>query len=179
MAIDKYLYQLFKKPIPETDILLLLAIDRLDFNGCPFPFFHPRKAMILRMDHFTIVTDQLEQTRQFYVDLLGLELGPRPPFPVDGLWLYSKGHAVLHVILVAKMPNPRRGVLDHMAFAAEGLSSTLDKLDQHAIRYRIIRAPGEIRTWQVFFRDPNDVEVELDFAPAEQPPPDWKERSKL
>ena len=76
------------------------------------------------------------------------------------------------------MPDPRRGVLDHMAFFAQGLAETLDRLDQHAIRYRMIRAPGEIRTWQVFLKDPNDVDVELDFAPEEQPPADWKTRSK-
>ncbi|WP_223825014.1 VOC family protein [Pseudomonas profundi] len=130
------------------------------------------------MDHFTIVTDQLEETQQFYVNLLGLEVGARPPFPVPGLWLYAKGRPVLHVIAINDMPNPRRGVLDHMAFFAQGLTETLDKLDRHAIRYRIIRAPGDIRTWQVFFKDPNDVDVELDFAPAEQAPADWKTRSK-
>ncbi|WP_150304364.1 VOC family protein [Pseudomonas saliphila] len=134
--------------------------------------------MILRMDHFTIVTDQLEETQQFYVNLLGLEVGPRPPFPVPGLWLYATGHPVLHVIAVDDMPNPRRGVLDHMAFFAQGLTETLNRLDQHAIRYRIIRAPGDIRTWQVFFKDPNDVDVELDFAHEEQAPADWKTRSK-
>ncbi|WP_226944614.1 MULTISPECIES: VOC family protein [Pseudomonadaceae] len=130
------------------------------------------------MDHFTIVTDQLEETQQFYVNLLGLEVGPRPPFPRPGLWLYAKGHPVLHVIAINNMPNPRRGVLDHMAFFAQGLTETLNKLDRHAIRYRIIRAPGDVRTWQVFFKDPNDVDVELDFAPAEQAPADWKTRSK-
>ncbi len=134
--------------------------------------------MTVKMDHFTIVTDQLEQTRQFYVELLGLEVGPRPPFPVDGLWLYSERHPVLHVIAVEKMPEPRRGVLDHMAFSSSGLSSMLDKLDHHNIRYRIIRAPGDVRTWQVFFRDPNDVEVELDFPADETAPADWKQRSK-
>ena len=134
--------------------------------------------MILRMDHFTIVTDQLEQTQHFYENLLGLECGPRPPFPVPGMWLYAEGHPVLHVIAVDHMPNPRRGVLDHMAFFAQGLEETLDQLDQHAIDYRIIRAPGDVRTWQVFFKDPNEVDVELDFAAEEHAPADWKTRSK-
>ena len=134
--------------------------------------------MILGMDHFTIVTNQLETTRRFYVDLLGLQEGPRPPFPVDGLWLYVNGKAILHVISVDTMPNPRRGVLDHMAFSAQGFSSTLDKLDQYDVRYRIIRAPGDERTWQVFFKDPNHVDVELDFDPSETPPEDWRSRGR-
>ncbi|MDP4533917.1 VOC family protein [Marinobacter salarius] len=134
--------------------------------------------MILGMDHFTIVTNQLETTRRFYVDLIGLQEGPRPPFPVDGLWLYVNGKAILHVISVDTMPNPRRGVLDHMAFSAQGFSSTLDKLDQYDVRYRIIRAPGNERTWQVFFKDPNHVDVELDFDPSETPPEDWRSRGR-
>lgn len=134
--------------------------------------------MILGMDHFTIVTNQLETTRRFYVDLIGLQEGPRPPFPVDGLWLYANGKAILHVISVDTMPNPRRGVLDHMAFSAQGFSSTLDKLDQYDVRYRIIRAPGDERTWQVFFKDPNHVDVELDFDPSETPPEDWRSRGR-
>ncbi len=134
--------------------------------------------ILLGMDHFTIVTNQLETTRRFYVDLIGLQEGPRPPFPVDGLWLYVNGKAILHVISVDTMPNPRRGVLDHMAFSAQGFSSTLDKLDQYDVRYRIIRAPGNERTWQVFFKDPNHVDVELDFDPSETPPEDWKSRGR-
>lgn len=135
--------------------------------------------MILGMDHFTIVTDQLQETQKFYEKLLGLECGLRPPFPVPGLWLYANAHPVLHVIAVNDMPNPRRGVLDHMAFFAQGLKEMLDRLDRHAIRYQITRAPGNIRTWQVFFKDPNGVEVELNFAAEEQAPDDWKTKSNV
>ncbi|MCK9259859.1 MAG: VOC family protein [Azoarcus sp.] len=135
--------------------------------------------MIKRMDHFTIVTDQLDNTHSFYTELLGLEEGPRPPFPVPGYWLYAGKQAVLHVVGVDQMPEPRRGALDHMAFHAEGFSETLDHLDKAGIPYRIIRAPGDIRTWQVFMFDPNGVEVELDFEAAERAPADWKVRGRV
>ena len=59
--------------------------------------------MIKRPDHFTIVTDQLEATRAFYVDLLGMREGPRPAFPVPGLWLYVHDQPVLHVVVVELM----------------------------------------------------------------------------
>ena len=84
--------------------------------------------MITSMDHFTIVTDQLELTRRFYTDLLGLRVGQRPDFPVPGIWLYLKDEPVLHVIEVKEMPVPRRGVLDHMAFSANDLIRTLGAL---------------------------------------------------
>lgn len=132
--------------------------------------------MITRMDHFTIVSNQLEKTRQFYVEVLGLGEGPRPPFPVPGFWLYADEKPVLHVVGVEKMPEPRRGVLDHMAFRAEGLERVWLHLERNGVRFSVIRAPGSERTWQLFMQDPNGVEVELDFAPEETPPADWKTR---
>ena len=131
--------------------------------------------MILRMDHFTIVSDQLTATRDFYVEVLGLIEGPRPPFPVPGFWLYTQNQPVLHVVGVAQMPEPRRGVLDHMAFRASGLQTLCALLAKHGVRFKIIRAPGAERTWQLFMQDPNGVEVELDFDASEEPPADWKD----
>ncbi len=131
--------------------------------------------MIKRPDHFTIVTDQLEATRAFYVDVLGMREGPRPPFPVPGFWFYVGDQAVLHIIGVTQMPHPRRGALDHMAYRAEGLTETITRLREHGLTLRLIRAPGETRTWQLFFEDPNGVEVELDFNETETPPEDWKQ----
>jgi catechol 2,3-dioxygenase-like lactoylglutathione lyase family enzyme len=132
--------------------------------------------MILRMDHFTIVSDQLEATRDFYIGVLGLVEGPRPPFLVPGFWLYAEDQPVLHVVGVTQMPEPRRGVLDHMAFHAQGLQRIWAQLDEQGVRFKVIRAPGVQRTWQLFMQDPNGVEVELDFDASEVPPADWKER---
>lgn len=133
--------------------------------------------MIQRPEHFTIVTDQLEATRAFYVDLLGMRTGPRPPFPVPGLWLYVQDRPVLHVVEVNQMPMPRRGALDHMAYWAEGLTDTIASLRSHSVNLRLIRSPGAIRTWQLFFNDPNGIEVELDFSETETPPEDWRSLS--
>ncbi len=132
--------------------------------------------MITRMDHFTLVSDNLNATRQFYVEVLGLAEGPRPPFPVPGFWLYAGEHPVLHVVGVTQMPEPRRGVLDHLAFRAEGLARTWLILERYGIRFSVVRAPGAERTWQLFMQDPNGAEVELDFDATELPPADWKTR---
>jgi len=59
-----------------------------------------------RMDHFTINTDNLAATREFYAGL-GLRPGPRPNFAVDGLWLYSEGRPILHVIERQSLPEQR------------------------------------------------------------------------
>ncbi len=129
---------------------------------------------IRRMDHFTVVTDRLDETRAFY-KMLGLKEGPRPDFPVPGVWLYTAGRAVLHVIEVEQMPTPRRGALDHMAFYGEEIVPTLNLLKTNRIAYKLIRVPRPYSTWQVFFEDPNGAEVEIDFDPSQTVPPELKD----
>ena len=131
-------------------------------------------SIVRRMDHFTIVTDKPEETKSFYAQL-GLHPGARPNFAVDGFWLYaSEGKPILHVIEVKTMPNPRRGALDHMAFWGEDMAQTIGWLKGQNIEYRQMRAPEPFLTWQLFFPDPNGVEVEIEFSPSEPQPADWK-----
>jgi catechol 2,3-dioxygenase-like lactoylglutathione lyase family enzyme len=125
------------------------------------------------MDHFTIVTDQLEETRIFYARL-GLVDGPRPDFGIGGAWLYAGETPILHVIEKDRMPEPRRGAIDHIAFTSTGLAGAGDRLCEAGIAYQLIRTPRPFTRWQMFFLDPNGVEVELDFDAAEEPPEAWK-----
>ncbi|MGO9933266.1 MAG: dioxygenase [Steroidobacteraceae bacterium] len=122
------------------------------------------------------MTDRLAETLAFYA-LLGLREGPRPAFSVPGAWLYAEDRPVLHLIEVVKMPEPRRGALDHMAYRAQGLLATTQLLDGHEIPHRIIRTPAPFRMWQLFFEDPNGVDVELDFDALETAPEDWRSRT--
>lgn len=133
--------------------------------------------MITRMDHFTIVTDRLDVTLDFYT-ALGFAAGPRPDFGVPGFWFYIGDRPLLHVVGVEKMPATRRGTLDHMAYWAEGFVDTVEGLKRRHVDFRIIRAPRPFSTWQLFFEDPNGAEVELDFDPAETPPENWKSHAR-
>lgn len=129
---------------------------------------------IQRMDHFTVVTDRVEETQRFY-ERLGLTAGARPDFPVGGLWLYAQGHPVLHVVEIAEMPVLRRGALDHMAFWGADIVATLEMLQREGTPYRLLRLPRPWSTWQVFFLDPNGAEVEIDFDAAQVVPPHLKQ----
>jgi catechol 2,3-dioxygenase-like lactoylglutathione lyase family enzyme len=126
------------------------------------------------MDHFTLVTDKLEETRAFYT-MLGLKEGARPDFPVPGVWFYLAGRAVLHVVEVKTMPAVRRGVLDHMAYYGDDIVGTLEKLKEKGVKYRLDRVPRPYSTWQVFFDDPTGAEVEIDFDPVEKVPAHLKD----
>lgn len=132
--------------------------------------------MITAMDHFTIVTDDLESTTAFY-ERLGLKVGPRPDFTVPGAWLYQDQKPVLHIVVVDSPPASRRGSIDHIAFSATGFRDVTGMLRQAGVSYHILRAPRPFSLWQLFMEDPNGIEVELDFVPEEEPPGDWKERA--
>ena len=63
----------------------------------------------------------------------------------------------------------RAGVIDHMAFSASGLKSTLAALDARSVEY-VCRQQKGTGIWQVFVHDPNGAKVELDFPPEEPAP---------
>jgi catechol 2,3-dioxygenase-like lactoylglutathione lyase family enzyme len=123
---------------------------------------------ITEMNHFTVLTDDLDRTRAFYA-LLGLRDGERPPLGFPGAWLYVGDRPVLHLIARPPLPTERRGVLDHMAFSARGLSAVVERLKAAGIAHELRRQVGS-GVWQLFLFDPNGARVELDFAPAEPAP---------
>ena len=53
---------------------------------------------VTAMNHFTVLTDDVEATVRFYRDVVGLAQGPRPPLGFPGAWLYTGNQAVLHVV---------------------------------------------------------------------------------
>jgi catechol 2,3-dioxygenase-like lactoylglutathione lyase family enzyme len=119
------------------------------------------------MNHFTILTDDVRATVDFYHDLLGLTEGPRPPLDFPGAWLYAGGAPILHVVGGRSAAELHGGVIDHMAFSAHDLSDTLALLASRDIPHTC-RRQAQSGVWQVFFFDPNGARVELDFA-ADEP----------
>ena len=73
-----------------------------------------------RLDHYTIRTEDLDATRRFYTEILGLSVGARPAFTFPGLWLYQGGNPLVHVVGVEPESVARAddgtGRLDHVAF---------------------------------------------------------------
>lgn len=50
------------------------------------------------LDHVTIIVSDLEKTRAFYCDLLGMDEVPRPAFSFPGLW-FQAGATQVHATL--------------------------------------------------------------------------------
>jgi catechol 2,3-dioxygenase-like lactoylglutathione lyase family enzyme len=123
------------------------------------------------MNHFTILTDNLEATHDFYCVLLDLKPGWRPNFNFPGLWLYSGEQPILHVIGGKSKTDLRAGVIDHMAFTATDLPATGARLKARGIDYDLRRlANSADGQWQLFCFDPNGARVELDFDASESAP---------
>ena len=58
------------------------------------------------LDHVNLCTGHLERMLAFYEDVLGMKRGPRPPFTFGGAWLYLGERPVVHLVAVAKPPEP-------------------------------------------------------------------------
>lgn len=143
--------------------------------------------MALMLNHFSIRTMDLEACRKFYVDVLGLTVGPRPPFPFPGIWLYRGDHgdyynAAVHIIgidrddpeglknyLGDRDPDSLRGTgaIDHIAFFAEGLGDMIDHLNKLGIPVRERSVPS-LGLHQLFLDDPNGIVIELNYPAAEK-----------
>lgn len=122
--------------------------------------------MIKRLNHFTVLTDDLERSLDFYVNLLGLKPGKRPDFNFPGAWLYVGPDPVLHLVAGRDVPPQRAGVIDHVAFSAIGLSTIKAALQERGVPFEVRPLPGW-NVLQLFCRDPNGAKVELDFDGAE------------
>jgi catechol 2,3-dioxygenase-like lactoylglutathione lyase family enzyme len=142
--------------------------------------------MRLNLNHFSIRTLDMKATRAFYVDLLGLQEGPRPEFPFPGYWLYQGpldiyANAAVHVIGIdptdesglkdylgdrEKQLLHGSGALDHVAFFATGLPEMLERLRSAGVEPRQRHVPG-LGLFQLFLDDPNGVVIELNYPQAE------------
>jgi len=143
--------------------------------------------MELALNHFSIRTLDLDACERFYCGVLGMQLGPRPPFPFPGLWIYAGdsgvwSNAAVHIIGIDRNdPEGLKrylgdrdeaslagtGTIDHIAFFAKGLAGALDRLRAHGIAPRERTVPL-LGLHQLFVDDPNGVVIELNFPAAEK-----------
>lgn len=132
------------------------------------------------LEHFLIQTEDLDGTRDWYVDVLGMVSGPHPDFKFPVHWLYVGDEPVLHITGGGSAVSDNRkkylgqqstdtrgsGVVDHVAFRATGLVEMMAHLDSKGIEYTR-RQVDDQGLFQLFLMDPNDVKVELNFASEE------------
>ena len=120
-------------------------------------------ATIKGLDHWAILTSDEAKCIAFYRDILGLEIGVRPKLTFQGVWFYSGGHPIVHVISDREFQHGKTGAFDHIAFAMEGSYKEMEeKLSQNGIAFkaRLIERTG---VYQIACADPDGCGVELNF----------------
>ena len=125
----------------------------------------------MRVQHVGLVVSDVERSRRFYRDALGLEEVPRPPnFTFAGAW-FRFGEDEIHLLAEADttggagIRDPGRGVAyglaTHLAFEVVDLDAACARLEENAVA--LVGGPmarGDGVT-QVFFRDPDGYVLEF------------------
>ena len=120
-----------------------------------------------QLEHFTLECADLKRTRDFYVELLGLEEGFRPQMAFPGYWLYCGGVPVVHLMKREPEDRPKvqTGRLDHIAFKCVDPDVTLGRLRRADVPFEENKV-WEVGLLQVFVHDPDGLQVELNFHGA-------------
>ena len=116
------------------------------------------------IDHINIGApiETLERCVQFYVDVIGLSQGYRPPFTSRGFWLYAGDAPIIH-LTEKETSGSATGAFNHIAFACEDFESMQARLRNQEIPFTVERVPLT-RQVQIFLKDPAGVELELNFV---------------
>ncbi len=128
-------------------------------------------SMIQGLAHYNLRAPRplLETLREFYCEVVGLQVGERPtPRRSFGYWLCAGGVDVLH--LSECSPGEVRAIdavntFDHAAFRCTERAETERRLQGHGVKYETVQVPHS-GVVQIFFSDPAGNGVELSFSEA-------------
>ncbi len=117
---------------------------------------------VIRGHHFSFTVSDLERSKAFYGDLLGLEEVERPDFGIPGVW-YGVGETQIHLIgkpegVDTGSPSPKlTPIANHSAFQIEDYDAAVDRLRETGAEFiELSRDVG-----QIFVRDPDGNIIEL------------------
>ena len=119
------------------------------------------------LQHVNLRVRDLEASKEFYVRVVGLRVGARPPVASVGYWLYLQDDPVIHLVELSDGEGGAAGsgVVDHIAFRGVDFEQTRDQFQALGILFREAVIPRD-GTRQLFVHDPNGVKIELNFEPG-------------
>ena len=138
------------------------------------------------INHYLIVSKDLERSKEFYRKVLGLKLAARPDFGFPGYWLKAGDNICVH--LASREPNAIRdtfllkkhgakekgsGSVDHVAFLAGNAREVQARIRKSSLPMQFRSFP-EAKLFQIFLKDPDDITVELNFMGEAIDPDKWK-----
>src|SRR5690348_9832169 len=123
-----------------------------DGTGIPEPVGRPVPAgrgnhsmLVTQLFHVAIKTPNLEASRRFYTDVLGMTLAQRPQLDFPGIWVQSPvpgGLAVFHIyagdaaLEADGSMASGSGVIDHVAITAHGFAETRERVRTYQLPHR-------------------------------------------
>jgi len=130
---------------------------------------------VTSLNHYLIVSKNLERSKKFYQQVLGLDLAERPDFGFPGYWLKTGDNICVH--LASQDPNKIRdqfllkkhpkgtagsGSVDHIAFLAQNPEAVRERIQKNKVEMHFRSFP-DAKLFQIFLKDPDDVTIELNF----------------
>jgi len=141
---------------------------------------------ITELNHYLLVAKNLEKTKKFYQNVLGLTLAQRPDFGFPGYWLKAGGDICVHLasqapnrirdqFLLKKHPKGTKGSgsVDHIAFLAKKPEEVRKRIQKHKVQMHYRSFP-DAKLFQIFLKDPDDVTIELNFLGERVDPAKWQ-----
>ena len=127
------------------------------------------------LNHYLIVSRNLERSKKFYQKVLGMKLAERPDFGFPGYWLELDGDICVHLasqnpnrirdrFLLKKHPRGTKGSgsVDHIAFLAKDPRDVRKRIQKSKVPMHFRSFP-DAKLFQIFLKDPDDVTIELNF----------------
>jgi catechol 2,3-dioxygenase-like lactoylglutathione lyase family enzyme len=133
--------------------------------------------MSLRINHVSINALNLQESVDFYFDLLGAQPIATPNFGLPVQWL-ALGRTQLHLFERDLTPTSHH----HFAVTVDDLEPVYraverrNAFDDTAFRNRLVQLPGDVV--QLYLRDPAGNLVEIDSPGVERLPADMRARVK-
>lgn len=122
----------------------------------------------MKLDHVNVRTGRLDEMRKWYVDVLGMTDGWRPPFAFPGAWLYAGDDPIVHLVGVESTPDADEDDirLEHFALQGDDLEALRARIKAAGIECREARVPGT-NLLQLNVYDPDGNHIHIDFRLAE------------
>lgn len=120
---------------------------------------------VLAIDHFNITApmDKLDLVKDFYTNVLGFTVGPRPNFNRNGYWLYANDLALIHLIEGESIDVSDDCALNHVALKISDLEAAISALNAHDVAFKKSDVKDRGQT-QLFFKDPVGLGIELNYS---------------
>ena len=130
---------------------------------------------LTKLEHFLVLTDDIDATRDFYCEALGMQVGFRPPLGFPGHWVYVGDTPCIHIaewVTYTAHSNAQgipvstradgTGPVDHIAFNGLDYDEVVGRLEKNAVPFERNDVPNGLLR-QVFLRDPNGVKIEINI----------------